>query len=63
LNFLDLLNIIKERTSKIFFETKNLEREIVLQIAYSILLIIAHSSLQYAKYNLSREYYITKLIN
>jgi len=46
-----------------FLRRKSLKREIVLRVAYLILLIITHNSLQYAKHNLLREYYITRLIN
>ncbi len=46
-----------------FFETKTLKEEIMLRVAYLILLITTQSSSQYVGHNLLRKYYVIELIN
>jgi len=46
-----------------FSKQKISEKEIVLQIAYSVLLITIQSFLQYTEHSLSKKYYITESIN
>jgi len=60
---LKLSDIIVERINYNIFETKNLEKKIVLQIVYSVLLITIQNFLQYTEHSLSKKYYIIELID
>jgi len=42
---------------------KILKKEIVLRVAYLVLLITTQSSSQYVEHNLSKKYHVTRLIN